>query len=78
MFQGGIDQKYILPHRTPRSLDLRLLRLLVRQSFVNERQDTAASNRRLDEDVELFVSADGELKVTRCDTLDFEVARGVA
>ncbi len=39
---------------------------------------TAASNGGLDEGVKLLVTADGELKVARGDTLGLEVLGGVA
>lgn len=41
------------------------------------RQDTTTSDGRSDEQVELFVSSDGELQVSRGDTLDSEVLSGV-
>ena len=42
------------------------------------RDDTAAGDGRLDERVELLVATDGELQVTRRDTLDAQVLGGVA
>ena len=42
------------------------------------RDDTAAGDGRLDEGVELLVATDGELQVTRRDTLDAQVLGGVA
>lgn len=42
------------------------------------RDDTTARDGRLDERVELLVSADGELQVARSDTLHLEVLRRVA
>ena len=42
------------------------------------RDDTAAGDRRLDQRVELLVTADGELQVARGDALDLEVLGGVA
>jgi len=45
---------------------------------VNVRDDTTARDGRLDERVELLVSADGELQVARSDTLHLEVLRRVA
>jgi hypothetical protein len=41
------------------------------------REDTTKGDRGADERVEFFVSADGELQVTRGDTLDFEILGGV-
>lgn len=37
------------------------------------RDDTTSRDGSLDKRVELLVSADGELQVTRCDTLHLEV-----
>jgi hypothetical protein len=48
------------------------------ERFVDVRDDTAASNSGLDEGVELLVTTDGELQVTRCDALDLEVLGGIA
>ena len=45
---------------------------------MNMREYASASDRRADEHVELFVSAYGEVEVTRGDALDPEVLRGVA
>jgi len=42
------------------------------------REDTTKGDRGADERVEFFVSADGELQVTRGDTLDFEILGGVS
>ena len=42
------------------------------------RDDSAASDGGLDQRVELLVTADGELQVTRRDALDLEVLRRVA
>ena len=42
------------------------------------RDDTAASNSGLDEGVELLITTDGELQVTRCNALDLEILRGIA
>ena len=38
---------------------------------------TTTSDRRLDERVEFFVTTDGELKVTRSDTLHFKILGSV-
>ena len=40
--------------------------------------DSTTSDGGLDEGVELLVTTDGELQVTRCDALDLEVLGGVA
>eukprot|EP01043_Picozoa_sp_COSAG02_P014254 COSAG02_NODE_585_length_19988_cov_11.056061_7_plen_91_part_00 len=45
---------------------------------MNVRDDTTAGDRGLDESVELLVTADGELQVTRRDALDLQVLGGVA
>jgi hypothetical protein len=47
-------------------------------NLVDMRQDTTAGNRRPDEQVELLVSSDSELQVSRGDTLNSEVFGGVA
>ena len=52
--------------------------LLLHELLVDVREYASAGNRCADEHVELFVSAYGEVKVTRGDTLDAEVLRGVA
>ena len=46
---------------------------LGQQRLVDVRDDTTASNGRLDQCVKLLVTTDGELKVARCDALDLEV-----
>lgn len=58
------------PHNSARSRSRRrrlclllLLRLTRRQALMDERQDTTACDRRLHEDIELFVASDGELEV---------------
>ena len=44
---------------------------------MNVRHDTSPSNGRLYKEVEFFVSPDGELQVTWCDTFNFEISGGV-
>jgi hypothetical protein len=46
--------------------------------LVDVRQDTTTGNGRPDQQVELFVSPDGELQVARRDTLDAKILGGVA
>ena len=41
------------------------------------RDDTTTGDGGLDEGVELLVSSNGELQVTRCDTLHFKILAGV-
>jgi|EP01047_Picozoa_sp_COSAG01_P043757 hypothetical protein len=63
----------------PRNLVVRLLGAgLGQKRLVDVRDDTTASDRGLDEGVELLITADGELQVTRRDTLHFEVLGRVA
>lgn len=57
---------------------LGLLGLFKDESLVNVRDDSSTSNGGLDEGVELFISSDSELQVSRSDSLDFEVLAGVA
>lgn len=40
--------------------------------------DTTAGNGSLDEGVELLVTSDGELQVSRCDSLHLKVLAGVS
>lgn len=40
--------------------------------------DTSAGNRCLDEGIQLFISANGQLQVTRRDALDLEILAGVS
>ena len=51
---------------------------LVDQGLVDVRDHTSTSNGALDEGVELLVSTDGQLEVTRGDTLHLEILAGVA
>ena len=51
---------------------------LVDQRLVDVRDHASPGDRRLDQGVELFVAADGELEVARGDALDLEVLGGVA
>jgi hypothetical protein len=44
---------------------------------VNVGDDTTTSNSRLDESIELLITADGELQVTRGNTLHLQVLRSV-
>lgn len=52
--------------------------LLSDERLVNMWNDTATSDGCLNQTVELLVSANGELKMARCDTLDFQILRCVA
>ena len=45
---------------------------------MDERHDSSSSDGCLHEQVEFFVSPDGELQVTRCDTFDLEVSGGIS
>lgn len=47
-------------------------------SLAKTHQDTTTSNDGPDEGVELFISADGQLQVSRSDTLDLEILGCVA
>lgn len=64
------------------SLQLRLALLLLlhlqEQSAVDAGQDTTEGDGGADEGVQLFVTTDGELQVTRGDTLDLQILSGVA
>jgi hypothetical protein len=40
-------------------------------------QHTTESNGGADQCVQLFVASDGELQMSRSDTLDFEILRGI-
>lgn len=42
------------------------------------RNNTTAGDGRLDQRVQLFVTSDGQLQVTGCDTLHLEILRGVS
>jgi len=59
-------------------LDGLLCALLANKGLVDVRNDSTASNGSLDEGVELFVSSNGELQVTRRDTLHLQILGGVA
>lgn len=52
--------------------------LFTDQRLVDVRDDTTAGDRRLDQAVQLLVSADGELQVTRRDTLHLQILGRVA
>lgn len=52
--------------------------LFTDQRLVDVRDDTTAGDRRLDQTVQLLVSADGELQVTRRDTLHLQILGCVA
>lgn len=47
------------------------------EGLVDVRDDTTACNSSLDEQVELFVSTNRKLQVTRVDTLHFEILTSV-
>ena len=51
---------------------------LANQRLVDVRDDTAASDGRLDQRVQLFVSSDRQLQVTRVDSLHFQVFACIA
>jgi len=51
---------------------------LANQRLVDVRDDTAASDGRLDQRVQLFVSSDRQLQVTRVDALHLQVLARVA
>lgn len=72
----------ILPESPNMSLKLgRLLTSLntfVDERLVDVRNDTSSCNGSLDKRIQLFISADGKLQVSRCDTLDFKVFAGVS
>lgn len=55
-----------------------LLLDLEQQRTVDTRQDTAKGDGGADQGVEFFVTTDGQLQVSRGDTLDLEVFGGVA
>ena len=57
---------------------LLLLLDLEEQRTIDVWQDTTECDRRSDQCVQLFVTSDGKLQMSRCDTLDFEVLCGVA
>ena len=44
---------------------------------MNVRHDASSSNGCLYEEVKFFVSPDGELQVTWCNTFNFEISGGV-
>lgn len=52
--------------------------LLADERLVDVWNDTATSDGCLDQAVKFLVSANGELQMARCDTLDFQVLRCVA
>ena len=45
---------------------------------MNVRNHTSTGNGSLDEGIEFFISTNGELQVTRSDTLDLEVLAGIS
>jgi len=58
-------------------LVLLLLLDLEEKGAVDVRQDTTESDRGADEGVELLVTTDGELEMSRRDTLDLQVLGGI-
>jgi hypothetical protein len=74
------SQPNVVPSDPLRSAVLALLLLLdlEQQRAVDVWQDTTESDRRVNEGVEFFVTADGELQVSGRDALDFEVLCGVS
>ena len=79
---GGSGLKNPIVHNPPPCLQLGLALLLLldleEQSTVDAGQDTTERDSGTDEAVQLFVTADGELQVTRRDTLDLQILGGVA
>jgi len=61
-----------------RLFDRRAVTLLADEGLVDVGDDAAAGDGRLDERVQLFVSTNGQLQVTRSDTLHLQVLRSVA
>lgn len=61
------------------SINLALLLLfdLKQQRAVDTGQDTTVGDSGANQSVEFLVTTDGELQVTWCDTLDFEILGGV-
>lgn len=57
---------------------LGLLGCLKDECLMNVRDDTTASNGGLDQGVELFISSDGELQMSRSNSLHLKVLGGVA
>ena len=51
---------------------------LVDERLVNVRDDTTAGNGGLDESVQLFITSNRELQVTRSDTLDLQILASVS
>ena len=51
---------------------------LVDERLVDVRNDTTSGNGSLDESIQLFVTPNGQLQVTRRDTLDLEILAGVS
>ena len=65
------------PNLCLESLVLLLLFDLQQERTVDMWQNTSESNGCTNEGIEFFVSADGELKVARSNTLDLEILGGV-
>ena len=57
----------------PQSFGFALASLSDEEVLVNVRDDTSTSNGGFDEEIELFVTSDGELQVSGSDSPDFEV-----
>jgi hypothetical protein len=72
-----LDQRSRRPNLNLESLVLLLLLDLQQESAVDMWENTTKSNGGADERVEFFVSANGELQVTRGDALDFEILGSV-
>lgn len=79
--RSGFGKPIAQPH-PPSCLQLGLALLLLldlqEQSTVDAGQDTTEGDGRANEAVQLFVATDGELQVTRSDTLDLQILGGVA
>ena len=55
-----------------------LLACLGQERLVDVRDDTSSSNSSFDKSVELFVSSDGQLEMSWCDSLHLQVLAGVS
>lgn len=55
-----------------------LLLDLEQQRLVDSRKNTAERDSRADKSVQFFVTSDGELEVSRCDTLHLQILGGIA
>lgn len=78
--KSGLKKQWSGKKRGNLGIDLALLLLfnLEQQCTVDTRQNTTVGNSGANQSVEFLVATDGELQVTRGDTLDFEILGGVA